>query len=437
MRKLITKSLSEGTDEYLVKLPKQLLDDKELECIEWIAEYKNDNKVLPTAERLKREDAFSYFIETQTSFDPLNDLYTQAVEKLNKREIRSINSDAIDDYENGVPEPEILQRIKDRMKYLIQSKTKRAKSILKEERDYVYNSSESTYMPIGIPNVDKASGGLSVGDYALMFAPTGTGKTTVLCFIAVRAALAGHEVLLISREESRDRLQNKVDAIFGGFNDELFKKLTLEDAEELKTHRDKIDSSSKQILDIGGDIEIPEGAAYTPANIAEMIRTKYEETGRTYDLVLVDGIYHMCPNGAPPGSVAGNDWRLFRQLSTQLMDITMNQDRPELAVRMLVTSQARPGTSSGGALTDNDIGYSKGISQDNELVFSIRETPDEIVKEYQKLLMVEIQKNRKGVRAGATNGTRLLIDFSDSTLKTGDFNFDEDLTKQPLKIRGK
>jgi replicative DNA helicase len=436
MRKLITKSLAESNDEFLVKLPRHLLDESDIAVLDWIDTYKKDNGSLPTLDRIKREEDHMLYAGLETPIDPLSDLYNQEVKRLNRNHLRKLLTRATEAYEDGEEESGLFQELKAELGFLVQSKVKRAKSIIDEDRAFVFEDDTSTYLPIGIPNVDRASGGMSVGDYALMFAPQGTGKTTVLCHIAVRAALGGQDVLLVSREVTRNDLRNKIDAMLGGFNNELYKKLNKDDFEELKSNKSNVEAGLALIKEAGGNIEIPNEAAYTPANIQEMLRAKFEETGKQYDLVLVDGIYHMSPNGAPPGTNAGNDWRLFRQLSTQLMDIAMNQDRPELATRMLVTSQATPTAGSNGRLEVKDIGYAKGISQDNGIIFSIREYTEEPIKITQKQLLVEMQKNRTGVRAESVEGCMLLIDFERSALLTGDREWETDLTKKPLVVRG-
>ena len=93
-------------------------------------------------------------------------------------------------------------------------------------------------IPIGIPGIDKLlKGGLAKGEIGVILAPTGVGKTTVLCKIANTAFNMGYNVLQIFFEDNPKIIQRKHFTMWTGIEPDnlvLHKEVVMSKLTEIK-----------------------------------------------------------------------------------------------------------------------------------------------------------------------------------------------------------
>src|SRR3990167_1451556 len=134
----------------------------------------------------------------------------------------------------------------------------------------------------GLPQLDRALGGLRRGNLVILAARTGIGKTSLALNIASHAALSlGQRVLAFSLEMTSQEICGYVTASFGKVN--LFaahgRKLTADEVAGLVEASDKL-SSPRMLLRCGG--------SQTPAGI--VAETKAQHARVPIALVVVDYI---------------------------------------------------------------------------------------------------------------------------------------------------
>ena len=71
-------------------------------------------------------------------------------------------------------------------------------------------------VPFGIDYLDDKYGGMDPGDTALWIARSGVGKSTLLRWTAMSAALNGFDVLHIICEESKEKIHTKYTTMWTG-----------------------------------------------------------------------------------------------------------------------------------------------------------------------------------------------------------------------------
>jgi len=428
-RELISASLTQKDVKFLEKLPTQLLEPKDLEVRDWIVQYYNTHGVCPEVERFKKEKDYGHYWTASLNATPLADLFKQTVNALNfsflSKAVSSVSEDFYD------KKPFDYDGIQDVINKLTPTNGMRheARDIFSDNIDALFEGNNSLRLPFGIPNLDESIGGMKVGDYAIIVAPTGVGKTTFLCFHAVRVARGGGKVLFISREITREALREKISAIIGNFNVKLFEGITDVDLRKLAIKKEKVKEEFESIKTIsGGEIHIPEESVFTTDDVEAMVKRELSETGRGYDLIAVDGIYSMSQNG---NGFVGGDWASMRTTSIKLMDIAKTQ---RLGTRVLASTQIKPECAEKLSFTSSDIAYCKAIEQDADIVFGIAKGCAAVrsLEKTQKIWSIGMIKNRNGPMS--FYDSEMMVDFETSSLLPGNTNFTDDLSNDPLCI---
>jgi replicative DNA helicase len=426
---LISKCVVDGDLTQLKRVRQNvIIDPGAVKAIMWLLEFEEKYGKAPSIESFKSSDVGLYFNDYNYDWCTPEECFDQAME----REHRKYASQVFDLFDG-----KNIDFLLESTKVLSASYDKtKIESVSKFDVDDLFTNLKSTYLGFGIPTFDREIGGLDVGQYALAFAGTGVGKTWYLCFTAIRAALGGNKVLLMTKEMSKREIMKRLSAIAGGFNPSLFKKLNGEsDVKMLSAKLPFVKHKWKEIIEkCGGDIKIPDEDLYTPNDIDNWIEKEYNESGSVYDLVLVDGINHLRQNGNKGNQGGGENWQELKTVSAQLRDLAMQKGRE---TRVIGTSQLSTAVDVGksGGFSINDIGYSKAIAQDTYVSFVLAKgAPTIAINKNESFLVAEIIKNRDGVEPRAIAATEMKIDFENMELRFKNDNYKDNWSFDALKI---
>ena len=189
-----------------------------------------------------------------------------------------------------------------------------------------------TGYPLGIPTIDRQTGGLKNVDLFTFLAQSGKGKTFLLCFIAINLLKAGYKVMFLTKEMSPRQILKRIDAMLAGLSYNKLKNGQLSKAEE-EQYRDYLENIAPRYK---GKLSIELVTNGVNECIAKVDAYKPE-------ILLVDGGYLMS-EGADP-----EDWKAV--ISVWKAFKIMSLDRK---VPTIITSQ----------LTDkNTVAYSTGLKQ--------------------------------------------------------------------------
>lgn len=431
---LIVASIEQNNDEYIKKINVEMLDVHEREVVEYLRQYTKDYGSLPT-EDLFRKSEYGDYWGNYLKGTPIKHIYELTMQRAVYDYSRKTIQDLVDEY-NMTGEMNI-EELKSRIKKITTPKdVKKPKSLGKIKRKEYYTSESANHLPFGIPTIDHHTGGMKLGDYSLLFAPTNVGKTTLTAMMAVRVALGGGKVLYNPREITEDEIMEKIDAILGSFCENLFNKATDEDKEELKNKLTFVEQMWEKIYAAGGDIHIPDktNPIITPTQLQEAIRIQ-AETGNPYDLVIIDGVYEMSVSG---NEFVGNDWGAFAALSSQLKRVAKNGEYP---TRLLVTSQVKAGFEEKKlAFTLADIGFSKSIKNDFNFIIAMGQQDAGIfakrITENETPIFFNLLKNRKGSTNPIFTNSQAVLDFATSQIRfdVGGLHLGTPMATTPIKI---
>lgn len=411
---LISASIVQGDGTYLDKLPSFLLDDGDRKAVRWIATYRRKFEKMPTVERFQKSDYGYYF--TKSFIDsPLPDLFEETIADKRHR-FFSTRFHEIDDIINSGGDMPI-QEVIDLGRQLASVSLEEDDSLTSFDRDELYSDELPDGLTFGFDVLDQATGGIQDGEFGLLVARTGVGKTLITCHLALKWAKEGKKVLVVSLEMPAKQMIGRLDAMLGGFNPRLFR--TKENPALLALKRVVVDRRLAEIKELGGEIIFPKNKGLTVQALRGLIADKEP------DAVIVDGVYLL---RSDDNSSASSDWQRLKAASNELKQIAM-----ETSIKMFGTSQLKR-TGKDDSFSLEDIAYSDSLGQDTDLVLVANKFAG-----VTNQLTLEILKNRHGDGFG---GTMLKVDWDCMSLTEVDWSVDlsgddDDDDLPAIKVGGK
>lgn len=370
----LTESLVKKDVAFLSAFPKELLEPEEIKCIQWVLKYTSFNKQPPSIKRMQKT---AYGIHASRHYlinSPLRDVFDLTLE--HKKRIYFLNKFRDIEMEADDGSPIEVGKIMNIVKAMSLGSVRGTESLTTINRDDMYSPTiVGKTFSFGFPGLDAATGGLQAGEYALMSARIGSGKTFLLCFLAKLWAFKGHKVLLVSNEMPVDQIMGRVDAMIGGFNPLLLRTKT--DHVKLLKMKERVQTIvSGALKDAGGDIIIPKRRCGSPL---EMIHLAEEHK---VDIICVDGIYLMNPSSGR----GGIRWERIASVSNELKQVCLDTGIPTMATTQL----KRQGNDA--IINLESLAYADALGQDADFVFALQ--PDAVTGN--KTFTISVVKNRHG-----------------------------------------
>jgi replicative DNA helicase len=177
-------------------------------------------------------------------------------------------------------------------------------------------------IPTGFPTLDMASGGAGPGEYWVIGARLGNGKTWMMAAMAAHAAVAGHSSLFFALEQSRAQVHMRTHNLLSSkFGKEIFRSIDLMRGKNFDLYRYR-QFCQKLSAELKGNIivdDTPRGKL-TPMTIAAQIE-KHQP-----NIVFIDYIQLMN---------LGADWQSMAAISGQLKGIASVYNVPIVAASQI------------------------------------------------------------------------------------------------------
>jgi len=231
-------------------------------------------------------------------------------------------------------------------------------------------------IPLGIPGLDNLlKGGLALGEFGVILAPTGVGKTTFLTVAANSAYNVGKNVLQIFFEDNENDILKKHYAIWSGIspNDQIDR------ADEVEEVVKEMELNSKGGLKM---LKYPSGTM-TVSDIKSKIR-KLKTEGFDIDMLIID--YVDCLVGEKTNF--GEEWKGEGSIMRGLESMTS-----EFNIAIWVATQGNRESISSEVVTTDQMGGSIKKAQIGHVVISVGKTLEQ--KEH-KLGTMTLLKSRIG-----------------------------------------
>lgn len=202
-------------------------------------------------------------------------------------------------------------------------------------------------IPTGIKGLDECmDGGLSKGELAVILAPFGVGKTTMVTKIANTAKNEGYNVLQIFFEDNPKVIQRKHLSCWSGYN-----------LNDLKYHKDELKVIANTKSEETGQIKLkkfPSDGTTIP-HIKQYIRKQIAQGFRP-DIVLID--YIDCVQSSKTFKESWDaEGNVMRQFETMLAELDIAGWTAVQGNRSSIGAETVDATMIGGSIKKGQIGH--------------------------------------------------------------------------------
>jgi len=256
-----------------------------------------------------------------------------------------------------------------------------------EEREREYNSAKAIGTGIlGVetpwPGVNDLTQGVQDGDFWVMVARPGTGKTWMLVVMAIYAWLKGHVPLFISMEMPKRKIKRRMDAVH--------MKL---DYRDLKRGRLGMGIEEEYIKGLQNLRNNPQHPLYVASarnvkrirDIAVLTRL-FRPT-----IVFLDGLYKL----RPPNIGVSSYWERIQAIANDLQLLTGDMESKMVATSQLRREGGKSMKKKRGASVDfslEDIAFADAIGQNADVVMGLGATK-RMIEDHE--MVVSLIKNRE------------------------------------------
>lgn len=378
---MIVASLKKKTLGRLLRFPLELMDEFEVELVSWIAEYNQKYSAIPSLDRLLEH--FDDFIPIDLGEDyVLDDIADTELKRKQLSYFVSKMTSVIE--ETRATEEVQLAGVFEVMKSIVLANGDDV-AFTTYDRSKYHARATTRAVPFFAGILNNAMGNLHAGDYTLIVARLGTGKSLITQWQAVKWMLSGLKVLFVSQEMLANEIFARMDGMVASFNPLELRKSEMEDAVGAKLKVAQITATAN-----GGEIYAPKGLK-TPEQIA--MAAKFFGV----DTVIVDGVYQLAPDLKVAPSAR---WERLTEVSGQLKQMAQTIGLP-----MLATTQLKR-TGKSGAFDPEDIAFADALGQDADQIIAL--SHDDV---YPNRIEASLIKNRYGPPLSA------LLDFTFDDMK--------------------
>jgi replicative DNA helicase len=235
-------------------------------------------------------------------------------------------------------------------------------------------------VPTGFSGVDHILGGMQRTDLLIVAGRPGTGKTSLLLNVALRAAVAQHRVLFFSIEMAEEQLMMRLSCQIGGFTSDKLRRGVL-DGDEWERFVSTIARVSKLPLIVE---DTPGQTVEAICDVAHVIHT-----AEPVDLILVDYLQKAGIEAAA---------RMTRTQAVDNIASRLKQLARELHVPVLAAAQLSRAIEQRRDKKPqlSDLREGGNIEQEADVVMFLWR-PDPLVEQIVQLL---IEKHRNGPTGG-------------------------------------
>jgi len=251
---------------------------------------------------------------------------------------------------------------------------------------------------IGIPTpwngINDLTQGILPGDFWILVARPGTGKTWHLVKMAIHSWLYEANPLFISLEMTRPRIKRRMDAAYARVDYKAFKRgqlgMHIED-----TYKQALDSlKGKPPLHIVTRKRVK--AVNDVAILIEQLKP---------GVVFIDGLYKLRPSG---GLRQKSHWERIMDLVDELQELGQEKECPILGTTQFSREQTKKGGRSAGL---EHIGFADAIGMNSDVILAL--LSDDKLK-MQKTLQLKMLKNREDdTKSWITKFDLAAMDFSE------------------------
>lgn len=407
----ITQTLKQNNISYLNKIPALLLNDAEKKLFEYITSYTEKHGQTPSLEKIRKE-GYGHYLTDHYASEPLSALFEDTLDqKRNEYFLKKSSEIQTNLDKDGKIDTSALNRL---YNDLAKTYVSKAVDFTTYDRTDIYSVKKPDSIKFGWQTIDNPTGGILPGEYAILVARLGVGKSIIAVYNAIEWAKQGKRVLFIPCEMTIEQTVYRMDGFLGNFNPLVFRtKQPYGATEEVEpeeiermfgVYRSMVEFQLENIKKSGGEIIFPDRSTKTVQQIISMVRDVKP------DITIIDALYLV---GNADGIVS-SDWKVLKEVSNTIKQFCITDNQ-----RMFCTSQIkRTGGKTEAEFTTEDIAYTDAFGQDADLVMVAYKVPAK-----PKRMVISLAKVRHGSDLGSVE---LDIDWRNMKLNEVEIGYKSD-----------
>ena len=261
--------------------------------------------------------------------------------------------------------------------------------LIQEKKD---NPKMFTGIPTGIMEFDKVSGGLQRGEFGIIIAGTGVGKSIALGNFSVNAWLRGYNVMFVSLEMTKAQVQFRMDSRLAKISHTKFRTGNL-DKNDLKFWKNKMKKLIRERENFLHISCLHRGCcAMEIEEEALRLESKYE---RPVDIIFIDYINLMTSN-ANKGDK--RDWKSQAEVGWDIKGLSM--DYGDRGIPIWTANQITDEGAKAKKLETYHLKYARGISEVAPVIVAMSQSPDDALQDIMKMWILkcrDFQNNKKPI----------------------------------------
>jgi len=216
----ITQICEQNKPDYLNKVNPILLTDTEQLLYDFIRNYADKHGKTPDRERLQKE-GYGHYLTNHYKDTPLSDILEMVLDtKRNEHFLREFSELQQTMDTTGKLDIHRIAKVYDE---LTKTYTGETIDLTSYDRKKFYTTEKPDTILFGWDTIDRPTGGILPGEYAVLVARLGVGKSLIAVYLAQMWAKQGKKVLFIPCEMTIEQTMYRIDAFLGGFNPLVFR----------------------------------------------------------------------------------------------------------------------------------------------------------------------------------------------------------------------
>lgn len=202
----------------------------------------------------------------------------------------------------------------------------------------------------GVEKLNDVFGGYQAGSLYGVFANRKVGKTWFLLYSATNLFKLGYKILFFTKEQVKDIIAHRAEAIMFSIPYERFSNYTLTKEEEEKYKKDRKDFSSNGMFEIIDNTKTGKSDIFFVERMIEAYQP---------DIVFLDGLALYGKNNG-----TNVEWTALTELSRTIKQIAMRQKIPVVYSAHYSRKQSRENKRKNVAMDLDEIAFADAFGQD-------------------------------------------------------------------------
>ena len=236
-------------------------------------------------------------------------------------------------------------------------------------------------IPTGIKEFDALSGGLMKGEFGIVVAPTGKGKSLALGNFAANAWRDNFNVLIVSLEMTKEQIQYRIDSRITKILHQKFRKGDLEDR-DFKIWETKMNRLKKKKKNFMEFVCLHRGCC--ALDIEEEAMKIQVKRKQPVDLIIVDYINLMNSNNKRGER---RDWKEQTEVAWNLKELSM--DFNGTGIPIWTANQLTDEGQKAKKLETHHLKYARGISEVAPVIIWLNQSIDDELQDIMKLWILK------------------------------------------------